>query len=558
MTNTMPRKTTPSFITELPLIVTSQDEKELKARFNAGMRLLNACLNEANIRMKLVRNSEAFKQALKLTKIVQGKDRNPVANPERIKAFAQARAAARFTEYELHSFATVVANESKWIAEKLDANTQREFGGESTLSPDTRQKLATRAFNAVEKVLLGKAKSFRYKVHSRFRSMEGKTNKQGLRWKDECLVWGQLKLKPLIERNDPVILHGLNHRVKYVRLIRKELGGGTRWYIQLINEGTPYQKPKNPVGDELVGIDLNISNLAVVGDTHAELMPFACGVPTYQKEIAALQRQMQRSQRMNNPDNYELDFLARVGRKIIKKKGKSKKGNKGLKRGDKRLWNHSRRYKQLKKRKRNLERRKTAYAKSQNRQLVNIVLKIGKFIKAENVCVKGWQKRYGKAIGAKSPGFVQSELKRKAEKADGKFETFSTTKTALSQTHLDGSRQKKSLSQRIHYDVTGIVMHRDLFSAYLARYVQEDQLDADTARERYAGLEPILVGAFQRYESKSASTAASPRSGVKPLEQIPRKDELLCQIAGFPCGSLGEKLKLKSSVSPFLEEPPGF
>jgi len=120
----MPRKTTPSFITELPLIVTSQDEKELKARFNAGMRLLNACLNEANIRMKLVRNSEVFKQALKLTKIVQGKDGNPVANPERVKAFAQARAAARFTEYELHSFATVVANKSKWIVEKLDANTQ--------------------------------------------------------------------------------------------------------------------------------------------------------------------------------------------------------------------------------------------------------------------------------------------------------------------------------------------------------------------------------------------------------------------------------------------------
>ena len=539
----MPRKTTPSFITELPLIVTSQDEKELKARFNAGMRLLNACLNEADIRMKLVRNSQTFKQALKLTKIVQKKDGNPVANPERVKAFAQARAAARFTEYELHSFATVVANKSKWIAEKLDANTQ--------------QKLATRAFKAVEKVLLGKAKSFRYKVHSRFRSMEGKTNKQGLRWKDECLVWGSLKLKPLFERNDPVILHGLNYPVKYVRLIRKELGGRTRWYVQLINEGTPYQKPKNPVGDELVGIDLNVSNLAVVGETHAELMPFAEGVPTYQQEIAALQRQMQRSQRMNNPDNYEPDFLARVGRKIIKKKGTLKKGNKGLKRGEKRLWNHSHRYKQLKKRKRNLERRKTADAKSQNRQLVNKVLKIGKFIKAERVTVKGWQKRYGKAIGAKSPGFVQSELKRKAEKAGGKFETFSTTKTALSQTHLDGSRQKKSLSQRIHYDVTGVVIHRDLFSAYLARYVQSDQLDADTARERYAGLEPILVGAFQRYESKSASTAVSPRLGVKPLEQVPRKDELLCQIAGFPCGSLGEKLKSKSSVSPLLEEPPG-
>lgn len=300
----MSRKTTPSFITELPLIVTSQDERELNARFNAGLRLLNACLNEANIRMKLVRNSQAFKQALKLPKTILGKTGQPQKNPERIQAFAAARSAYRFTEYELHSFATIVANNSKWIAEKLDANTQ--------------QKLATHAFKAVEKVLLGRARSIRYKAHSRFRSMKGKTNKQGLRWKDGCLVWDKLKLQLLIERNDPVILHGLNHPVKYVRIMRKQLGGRTRWYVQLINEGTPYQKPKNPVGDELVGIDLNISNFAVVGDTHAELMPFAAGVPTYQKEIAALQRQIQRSQRINNLDNYEPNFLTLKWRKIVK------------------------------------------------------------------------------------------------------------------------------------------------------------------------------------------------------------------------------------------------
>jgi len=41
---------------------------------------------------------------------------------------------------------------------------------------------------------------------------------------------------------------------------------------------------------------------------------------------------------------------------------------------------------------------------------------------------------YGKAISAKSPGFVQAELKRKAENANGSFTKFSTQKTALSQT----------------------------------------------------------------------------------------------------------------------------
>ncbi len=36
------------------------------------------------------------------------------------------------------------------------------------------------------------------------------------------------------------------------------------------------------------------------------------------------------------------------------------------------------------------------------------------------------------------------------ENAGGYFLTFSTQKTALSQTHLDGTRVRKSLSQRVH------------------------------------------------------------------------------------------------------------
>ena len=69
---------------------------------------------------------------------------------------------------------------------------------------------------------------------------------------------------------------------------------------------------------------------------------------------------------------------------------------------------------------------------------------------------------------------MQSELKRKAENAGGSFIKFSTQKTALSQTHLTGGRIKKSLSERVHYDVTGVVMHRDLFSAYLSRFVNDE------------------------------------------------------------------------------------
>ena len=384
----MRRSQSSSFITELPLVVDSLTEKNLLARFQAGRQLYNACLHEAMVRMNLLKNSDAYIKAKKLPK---GKARTA--------AFKEARSAYRYSEYELHSFATFTSNKSKWIAKNIDSNTQ--------------QKLASRAFNTSEKVLLGRAKKVRFKVPSRFRSLEGKTNKQGIRFKDNQLVWGKLKIPPIIDWLNPVIKHGLDSPIKYVRILWRELKGKRRWYVQLINEGLPYQKPQNYISDGLVGLDLNVSNIAFVADNKAGLLPFAENVPTYQKEIKCLQRQMERSRRSNNPDNYHPSFETKKGRKVVIKKGKPIKG--------KRQWYKSKTYLKIAAKKRELERRKTAYAKSQNRKIVNEILRHGKHIKTENVSVKGWQKRYGKAIGAKSPGFVQSELCRKAESEPRKF-----------------------------------------------------------------------------------------------------------------------------------------
>jgi hypothetical protein len=490
------RKTTPSFITEIQLKVDTSQESELLSRFQAARQLYNACLNEATIRMELVRNSDTYKQAKKISRDEKKK---------RSDAFSEARKLYRYSDYDLQSYATLVSNKSGWIAQKIDSNTQ--------------QKIATRAFKASEKVMFGQAKKVRFKVPTRFKSVEGKTNKQGLRWKNNQVVWTGLTIDPIIDPNNPVIQHGLNSPIKYVRLLWREINGYRRWYVQLINEGQPYQKPKNYVSDGIVGLDLNISNIAYVGDSHAGLLPFAECVPTMEREISAIQRKMQRSQRVNNPDNYHPDFEGKRGRKTITKKGKVKKG--------KRQWKKSANYRKLANKKRELERKKTAYAKSQNRKVVNEILRHGKNIKTENVSVKGWQRRYGKAISAKSPGFVQSELARKAENAGGQFVKFSTQKTALSQTHLDGTRVKKSLSERVHHDVTGVTMHRDLFSAYLARYINEDQtLSLQDAACQYSGMEPILLEAWERFKQSVNQVSASERGKThSPLERISNKVE---------------------------------
>nr|MDJ0687986.1 hypothetical protein [Xenococcaceae cyanobacterium MO_188.B32] len=163
----------------------------------------------------------------------------------------------------------------------------------------------------------------------------------------------------------------------------------------------------------------------------------------------------------------------------------------------------------------------------------NEILRHGKHIKTENVSVKGWQKRYGKAIGAKSPGFVQEQLRRKAESANGSFQKFSTKKTALSQTHLDGTRIKKSLSQRVHYDVTGIVPHhRDIWSSFLARYVNQDKLSLQDAQLEYQRLESVLLEAWQQYRQLASGVGESETlRSDSSVEQVSMKLENISQIS---------------------------
>ncbi|MEL6460351.1 MAG: hypothetical protein AAFQ91_19200 [Cyanobacteria bacterium J06621_15] len=95
------------------------------------------------------------------------------------------------------------------------------------------------------------------------------------------------------------------------------------------------------------------------------------------------------------------------------------------------------------------------------------------------------------------------------ENAGGRLVKFSTKKTALSQTHLDGSRIKKSLSQRIHEDATGVRMHRDIFTAYLSRFVHDELLLIEDAASQYSAMEPLLMEGWEEYRKAASKVGVS-------------------------------------------------
>jgi hypothetical protein len=457
----LPRSQTPSFVATLPLKTSSSDEKELEARFNAAQNLYNAVLSESKKRLELVRNSEAYQEAINTPK----KDKK--LRSERFKA---ARAAHRYSEYDLHEFAACTAKASKWIAQKVDAQAA--------------QTIATRAFKASEKMLVGNAKKVRFKGKGRYRSIEGKTNKQGIRFKDERLAWGKLQIPILIDKNDPVILHALSSPIKFCRIIKKTIKSKQRWYIQVVCEGFPYVKPENKLGKGVVGVDLNVSAAGIVSDQKASLSEFCSELNQREQEIKRLQRQNSRQLRANNPQNYESDFKARRGNKVVTKRGKVKKGSK--------QWNRSRRYLKTQAKKAEIQRRQQEHRKSLHGQLVNEVIRQGNHFKMEKVSVKAWQKNWGKQIGYKAPGKFQSRLVRKAESAGGRVDKFSCQKTKLSQTCVCGRVEKKSLSQRIHICECGVKVKRDVLSAFLARSVTDDSLIMPLVLDDWGRLETTL------------------------------------------------------------------
>jgi len=304
-------------------------ERELNVRFDCARQLYNvpkgtsvsvgkrvACLGEALRRLKLMRESRAFRKA---SVMKRGRDRTA--------EFRKLEKKFGFREYDLHAYATKARN-SCHMRDHLDSHVV--------------QKLATRAFFAAQEYVFGKRGKPRPKGRGRgLHSLEGKTNAAGIRWRDNAVCWCGLVLPAILDTKDKwgVQAHALSRQVKYVRLVRRTLHGRVRWYAQLVLEGSPLRKAKNPVGTNVVpegtsvskgkrvapegtsisewkcvvGLDIGPSTIACVGENTAFLEAFCPEIECNEKAIRRIQRKLDRSRRATNPDCYNPDGTSKKG-----------------------------------------------------------------------------------------------------------------------------------------------------------------------------------------------------------------------------------------------------
>ncbi|WP_144554558.1 hypothetical protein [Bacillus sp. X1(2014)] len=212
------------------------------------------------------------------------------------------------------------------------------------------------------------------------------------------------------------------HRIKYCRLIKKELKGKNRFNVQLILEGSPYRKYE--LGKEEVGLDIGPSTIAIVGESIAELKEFCEEVVGIDKEKRRINRKMDRQRRANNPNHYQRNGVMKKGRK---------------------MWINSKRYIKTRSVHRELERKIKEVRKQLHGRDTNQILQLASSIQTEKLSFKAFQKMFGKSIGRKAPSMFLKMLKRKVDSQGGRFREFPTYSTKLSQTCHCGAIKKKRL-----------------------------------------------------------------------------------------------------------------
>jgi hypothetical protein len=485
---------TPTFLLELPLVADAGQAARLGAHLEVGRQFYNAVLSAGQRRLRRMRADPAWQAARAIPR---------ARKQERKAAFAALRERYGFSEYAFHELAKALR--VSWLAEHLDAVLA--------------QTLASRAYRALNRVCLGKAKRVRFKSKSRgLSSIENKRNDTGMRFvlqpQDQgCpqgyLLWQDEQLRALIDWDDPVVAHGLAHPIKYARLVRRYASSpraqgadreGERYFVQLVLKGLPHHKPKHTVGTDTIGLDLGPASIAIVPrQAQARLEPLCAELRPDARAIRRLQRKMERQRRAANPEHYD-------------EKGRPKKRKKGAPR-----WKQSCGYQASLRSLATKERKLAAHRKSLHGRLAHQIVAVGHTIISEKISYRGWQKRYGRSVGRCAPGMLIDHLRRTVASTGGTLHEVPTRTTKLSQyCHGCGAFVNKPLWQRWHQCPCGIgPVQRDLYSAFLAAYL-------DPARDfipscvqyvvPWEGAEARLVAAHERAKERAKEGQVMPRS----------------------------------------------
>lgn len=445
-----------NFILTLKLDTEKYQEDILDKRLEISRQIYNACLGELNKRYNTMKQSKEYRKVVKMSK---GKERN--------KLFNELNKKYGLTEYSLHESAKPMQHHFK-----------------NNIDSFTTQKIATRCFNAFQKLMFHQAKKVYFKKYGEMDSVEGKSNKTGIRYKNNQLVWNGLEIDVVIKKSDEYAQMALENKIKYCRIVRKFINGKYKYYIQLVLEGTPPMKInnqtgeiKNSIGEGRIGIDIGTRTIAYSSEREVKLLELAPEIDSIEKEKRILQRKLDRQRRSNNPNKYNEDGT--------------------IKRSNRDKWVKSKRYIKTQNKLKEIQRKQADIRKQSHNKLASHIVSLGNEIYVETMNYKGLQartknttinektgkfnkkKRFGKSLANKAPSMFLTILDNKLKWYNEQLLKINTQKVKASQyNHIEDKYIKKDLSDRWN-DFGEFKIQRDLYSSFIIMCTKDSLNETD-------------------------------------------------------------------------------
>ena len=359
------------------------------------------------------------------------------------------------------------------------------------------QVIAGQAYKTLEKVLFYQIKPHKVRFRSKFDldvSFRNRVNSTGTRLveSDKIGIAYRLYLHkastfidiPIKAFNDYQQMNLLrSERIKYVQIIRKTIRRKKVYYLQIVCEGYPYTKTSK--GNDTVGIDPGISTIAYATPNEVALVDLVPStINQKEKHIKSLERRIERSRRVNNPECYNEDGT-------IKKGSRFKRPSK---RAQRLLTRRQKAYRSLSEERKKLQ-----------GQLITHLVSQASVIKIEELNVKGLQrrakdirinpktnrpfskKRFGKSIFRAASGAFREALKTRAEQLGIEVVMISPKDVKPSQyNHISQTFEKKPLSTRI-FDLSAewTGLQRDLYSAFLIGHIENGHYEQEHLEEDF-------------------------------------------------------------------------
>lgn len=459
-----------NFIVQFPLKTEKYQEDILDKRFKIGRQIYNSLVNITQKRYKEMIKTKKYRNLISQLSGDKKKDKAIWTQINDIRK--------QFSMSE-YLFYHEVKRLQHHFSDNIDALTARS--------------IASNLWRAYEKLFYRNGEKIHYKKYGNLNSLEGKTNKQGIRFKNDTILWNGLKIPVIINYNNYYENQSLKSEIVYCRLIRKFVRNKYKYYVQIAFKGTPPLKVDNEtgevkhcIGESDVGIDIGTSTIAYSSATDVKILELADKVQNIEDEKRRLLRKMDRSCRATNPDNFNADGT-------IKRQGSKKV-----------IWNKSNHYLKYQNQLKELYRKQADVRKYQHECLANQIISLGDNIYVEKMSFSGLarkstktekndsgrfkrKKRFGKTIANRAPAMLLDILDRKLSYHGKNLIKIDTWNAKASQfNHFDGTYNKKKLSQRWN-DFNGVKVQRDLYSAFLIMNTADDlkSFDMNKCNERF-------------------------------------------------------------------------